>query len=305
MNMPQKVSPLRSKQSRFEFCQQYFNSVGAELQYHDDDYLEYKLPQDVDKEMTERPYYWIWVEKTGQEPKPSIMRLAFSDVAEARENKRIRDAAIEEAGPYLTDLQKQYFVAPKSEFVTLGSFRLDKIYASLDNRGKFASVMPANAYANTPLVPWLVVNLRVSYCSDITEQQLLSYGICLQNGQRIQNFYDMIRNIAMKPMNPSVVASRMKLDIREAIAELKSNLEMQMNGQPHRWALDAKNRLKRDIEQLNTYYDSLKPQLAEDQVDAVELERTRKLQDLMNRSTPRVEIETLQVALVGLIEKAR
>lgn len=300
--MARKQSPLRSPESRLAFCERYFSEVGAVTTHQSNNYREYTLPADVDKEMTDRPYYWLWMEKMGQEPQPSILRLAFTEEAEQLANTTIRERAIAAAGPSLSDIQRQYFVAPKSELVNLGSFRLDKIYASCEQRGRFATVMPAETTSPDQLVPWLLVNIRVSQRCDITEQSVRSFGICLVNGQRIEGFYKMIERIRMKPMHPSLVASKMSVSIRQALDTLHRTLTDQLVVMPHAWASAAQDRLNKDIIQIQTYYESLRQDFQSEDWDNVALERERKIRDVQARSKPRIELDVTQLALIGLLD---
>lgn len=295
-------SPLRTPASRMTFCDRYFAAVGAALTHQSDSYREYTLPPDVDKEMTDRPYYWMWVENTGQDVAPSTLRLAFTEAAEQRENPQIRTRALAEAGPYLTDLQRQYFVAPKAELVSLGSFRLDKIYASCDQRGRYAAVMPAGATDATNLVPWLMVNIRISHRCDVTEQFIRSYGLCLANGQRVEGFYSLIERIPMQRMNPALVTRKMTISVAEAMTVLQTVLTDQLAAKSHSWATSATERLAKDVAQIDTYYDSLRQELQEEDWKNVLLERVRKIRDIKARSEPRIELAITQIALVGLVE---
>lgn len=306
-------NPLRDVHARVHFCERYFECVGATAVHKADDYLEYVLPVEVDKEMVDRPYYWMWIEKTGQEPKSSVMRLAFSEEAETRENQRLRAEALEAAGPGLSDLQRQYFVAPKSELIGLGCYRLDKIYASLDSRGKFAAVMPKTvtppasmgngAQQRLPLIPWILIQARLSYRCDNTQQELKSYGICLENGQVVKDFYKLLSRIEMQPMNPSWVQNRMQISIEDGFERIEQVLHRELTSADHTWAAEAQERCQEDLEQVELYYESLKHDTDAEEWARLVVERDRKMRDVSARTTPRVEIKVTNAALVGLIDK--
>ncbi|MCL6453180.1 MAG: YqhG family protein [Alicyclobacillus sp.] len=295
-----KVSPLRTAQARQLFCDTYFQAVGATCVFRAEDYAEYQLPPDVDKEMVERPFYWMWIEKTGQQPTPTVLRLAFTQAAETVQNERIRRVLLEQAGPSLNEMQRRYFVAPKAELVSLGSYRLDRIYASCDRRGRFAAVMPSRRPPGATLVPWLLVNLRVSQRCDVTEQKLASYGVCLVNGQLVLDFYNRIANIPMEPMDPRRVARSLRVPVDTAVKHVKEHLTRAFERQPATWAEAAWQRLQQDVEQIATYYSSIAGDHAEAELDQLWAERDRKIADRLAQFTPRLEVEVLHLALVGL-----
>ncbi|QSO53316.1 hypothetical protein JZ785_05440 [Alicyclobacillus curvatus] len=298
-----KASPMRTPESRMHFCDEYFAAVGAPQVYTAEEYREYELPRDIDKELTHRPFYWMWVEQTGQNVPQTILRLAFSEVAEERENQRVRDAALAQASPYLTDIQRQYFVAPKVELVALGSFRLDKLYDSCLQRGRFASVAPRNHIAGGDLVPWLMLNCLISYRCDITEQSLVSIGVCLENGQYVEGFHHMIENIDMSVLDPRLIQTRMQVSVKDGLKKIRERLHQKITQANHHWAVEAHTRLTKEIEQIETYYDSLQYNQTDTEKVITRAERQRKVHQAIARGAPQIDVEMKQIALVGLVDK--
>ncbi|MCL6516177.1 YqhG family protein [Alicyclobacillus sp.] len=303
--LPADALPLRSAAERLEFCDRYFTAVGAPIVHRSPGYREYQLPRDVDKELTDRPYYWMWVEKTGQEVPPTILRLAFDDAAAERENPRLREEALREAERRgLTDLQRRFFRAPVAERIHLGCFRLDKIYQSLDRRGRFACVMPRRMAEDAVRVPWLMLNLLVSFRCDMTEQEFWSVGVCLRTGQVIERFLHMLERIEMTVLpNPGDILSSAAISLEAALRRAVEHVERRLDRRPHDWANDATMRWQSELAQVRTYYRSILPDVAEEEHDLVAAEQARKEQELEARMRPRIEVELRQMALVVLAER--
>ncbi len=297
--------PLRTAEERLTFCEAYFAAVGAPVVYAADGYREYELPRDVDKELTDRPYYWMWVEQTHQEVLPTILRLAFTEEAFQRENERLREEALAEAEKQnLNDIQRMFFRPPTAELMTLGSFRLDKIYASLDKRGQFACIVPQSwSETSAALIPWLMINLTVSYRCDLVEQQFWSVGVCLTNGQIVERFYDIIQRIAMKPEDPSRFADMKTLTLEQAFHRGQTYVAEALAARPHNWAESAQQRLEKEVQQVRLYYQSILPDVPDNEKPLVQAEQTRKERELAERSGPRIDIVVKQLALVGLMER--
>jgi hypothetical protein len=296
--------PLRTAKERLTFCEAYFTAVGAPVVYAADGYREYELPRDVDKELTDRPYYWMWVEQTHQEVQPTILRLAFTEDAFERENQRLREEARAEAEKQnLNDIQPMFFRPPTAELVTLGSFRLDKMYASLDKRGQFACVVPQSWKETSALVPWLMMNMTVSYRCDLVEQQFWSVGVCLSNGQIVERFYDIFRNISINPENPSRFADVKALTMVQAFQRGQTHVAQALAARPHDWAVSAQQRLERELQQVRLYYQSILPDVPDNEKPLVQAEQKRKERELAERSGPRIDIVVKQLALVGLMER--
>ncbi|MCF8563575.1 YqhG family protein [Alicyclobacillus tolerans] len=302
--MRENVAALRTVRERMRFCDAYFEAVGSQTVYCADEYREYELPRDVDKELTDRPYYWLWVEQTGQTVPPTVLRLAFSEEALNRENERLRAKALAEIEhQQMSDIERMFFRPPTAELVSMGSFRLEKIYASIMQRGRFACVKPVTANESQYIVPWLLYNVQISYRCDLMEQELVSIGVCLTNGQVVEHFYDMISRITMQPMDPDEVTSRQNLNLDEAIKKAHRYLETKLASQSHDWAETAANRLEKEIRQVRTYYQSILPDLKDEEKSLVEAEQLRKERELTERTQPKIELESQQMALVGLIEQ--
>ncbi|MBX5437642.1 MAG: hypothetical protein IRZ33_10565 [Alicyclobacillaceae bacterium] len=312
--------PLRTEAERMMFCDAYFQAVGAPTVYASDGYREYELPRDVDKELTDRPYFWMWVEKTQQPVKPTILRLAFNETALQRENERLRQAALAEqntqAGHDAVGRPPAgwWFRPPTAELFTLGCFRLDKICKSLDVRGRFACVQVATASASsaadnptvsqpTRWVPWLMANAMISYRCDLVEQVFVSVGCCLVNGQLIESLHRHLTHLRMTAAAPDTLLRGARMSWPQGLAMIRKRLEQIALRKPTHWAEAANRRLERELQQLHTYYRSIAPDVPETERPAVERERDRKERELVERMQPRIEISLRQLAIIGLVER--
>lgn len=294
--------PLRNAAELLKFSDEYFNAVGAKTVCESDYYREFELPRDVDKELTDRPYYWLWVEKTNQEVPPTILRLAFTEDALQRENVRLKEeaeASLE--GKNLTDIERMFFRPPTAELVTLGSFRLEKLYESLGQRGRFACIQPAGRQTGR-LVPWLMYNVQLSYRCDLVEQEIFSIGLCLTNGQIIEHFYDMIARLQMTAAEPEQLLHECQIPVDEAMRRIQRYLEQKELARSHEWAEAAMNRLEKELRQVQTYYRSILPDLPDEEKPLASAEQRRKEIELSERIGPTIEFTPKQIALVGLFE---
>ncbi len=298
--------PLRDDDSRLKFCDDFFEAVDAKVVYQSDDYREYELPRDVDKELTDRPYYWMWVEKTGQQVLPTILRLAFSSEAVERENQRLRAAAIKEAMERgASELELRFLRPPMAEYVALGSFRLQKICESVERRGKFAAVGISSDHAQDRMVPWLMVNFLISSRCDLVSEEFLSLAVCLINGQVVQDFYRKIEHLPVSRMSAETCLKHAKLTLNGGFDCLYKHVERDLAQRPTDWALSAKQRMMSEVKQLNTYYDSIMPSLKEEERAVANREKVRKIEELTSRVSPRIEVAMTQAALIGLPERSK
>ncbi|MCL6444215.1 MAG: YqhG family protein [Alicyclobacillus sp.] len=304
MNSSRTPVPLRTEEERLAFCDQYFRAVGAKTVYSADGYREYELPRDVDKELTDRPFYWLWVEKTGQQAPPTILRLAFRESAVQRENERLyREARAAKEAQGMTELERMYFRAPTAEYITLGSFRLDKIFLSLDGRGRFACVRPRTMTGDEHPVPWLMMNVLVSRRCDLVEQTYLSVGCNLKSGQTVDNFYSALVRLPMDPADPTSCLASAELELADAEQRIRQHIERSVTREPTDWAADAQHRLQAELKQIEMYYGSLLRDAPADEQPLISAELARKKFELKERCQPRIELELRQLALVELPER--
>jgi len=296
------IAPLRSTQERVKFCDAYFKAVGAPILFQSDNYREYELPQEVDKALTDRPYYWMWVETTQQKIPPNVLRLAFTEEALSRENERLREVALRAAEKQnFNHIERMFFRSPKAELIDLGSFRLQKLFDSVAQLGRFASVCPVATQTDDFLIPWLLVHAKITYRCDISLQKTITYGLCFHNNQIVSDFYEKISRIRMK----AISVEHLKLtpsSISNGIKSLTSTISKTQEDIDHVWALDAQTRLEKDIDQLRTYYQSLLLNVTSENQSMMENEMNKKIQERKDKSQPLIHIDIAQIALVGLPE---
>lgn len=295
------MNPLRTDEGRLQFCEDYFRTVQADLQNESENYREYILPLAIDKELTDRPFFWMWAEKTGQPITPTTLRLAFSKEARDRENERLKQEALAKIeGKVLTPAERMFFRPPTAELIDYGCFRLEKIFQSVDTHGRFACVVSATGDKNIPCIPWLCVNGVISYCCDSIEQQWFSIGICLQNNQIVEDFFSRMKRIQMVPARPEQILNQGTSPLQEALKLVKTYITRKIQNRPTDWAADASMRLQDEISRLETYYTSMiqNSDVGEQAILLTDL--NRKKRDLNHLHAPKITVECKQIALIGL-----
>ncbi|WAH38987.1 YqhG family protein [Alicyclobacillus dauci] len=294
--------PLRKDEERLAFCDAYFAAVGAEQLRTAEMYREVRLPLDVDKELTDRPFFWLWAEKTNQTIEPTTLRLAFSEVAKEREDNRLADEHRRhlEANPPQNPYERMFARPKQSEYVNLGSFRLNKIIDSVSSRGKYACVMPQHVSHEAECIPWLLVNGLIQFVADSVQEQWFSIGVCLTNRQTVLDFYSRLQRIHMKPCDMESLLRVAAILPSDGLDSVRSHIERHIEHLPHAWAQEAERRLEDDLSQLDAYYTSILPDYDDDEKLKIQAEHQRKRDELLRKSSPHIDVIWTQVALVGL-----
>lgn len=271
-----------------EFCRRYFQSVDAPILVDQPNFLQIELPREIDKELTDRPYYWMYIEATNQQIPNTVLSLSFDP-----------------------DLQIEG--VDKLEFVTLGSFRLNKLIQSTQKRGRFTRAYQSVPYLTAPaLTPVLLTTFKRSFVADRRRDEMISYAVNLLNGHVLRDFYERVEGLAFSPKPSNRVqplAPTLSLEhgyrlIRERVTDEISSLD-------HTWAEEADLHLAQEMEQLNTYYESLglvnNDELKTDEEKAkkaamLAAERELRISELNWRCAPRIQIEPFHFGLLYVVD---
>lgn len=196
-----------------------------------------------------------------------------------------------------------FFRFPSAELMDTGSFRLEKIFRSINSRGKFACVVPCSNPNHMSLVPWLCVNGVISFCCDSREEQWFSIGICLQNQQIIDGFFEKIKFSHFMTAQPADVLANASTSVIDTLTRAKQRIKQLAMNHPTAWAITAQSRLNQELERLHLYYGSLLHTANDEQHLVLTIEQERKEADLFKLYSPKIIIECKQIALIGLFTK--
>ncbi|GAX90888.1 YqhG family protein [Effusibacillus lacus] len=261
------------------YCKRYFAATGTPILREEPDYLQVELPIEIDKELTDRPYYWMWIEATGETPKPTVLNLIF-------------------------DSNVQVDGVDRTELVTLGSFRLEKIFASATRRGQFVCQFQTGSTVGIR-VPFLLTSLKISYIADRRKDEIRSYGINLRSNQVVRDLYEQVCTLPMTSQLP--VPYTEQLANKEILAaslqtgwqRIQDVVMQEIQEGDHAWAAEAMERLAQEIEQLEAYYQSLA--LNEEETPSMlAAERELRFAELKWRCKPRIQIQPLHFGLLYL-----
>jgi len=263
------------------YCTRYFESVGAAFLAADDGDLCVQIPREIDKELTDRPFYWMWVETMGENPPESILYLRFE-----------RSGRAPRAVPEGVRLE---LIAP-------GCQRLARIEASIARRGMFST-----AYERGELLfPYALVIGRVSCICDRQRDSLLSYAQNLVTGEAYPHAMDDVAKRVLHNERPR--GSRLltaPVDTDELCDRAQQFMRTEVSSWDVRWAVDAERRLQADLAQLHRYFAEQDAERQGEQEPSGDRQPSTALRQLREdelrwRCEPRIEIRLTQFALLYL-----
>lgn len=253
------------------FAERFLTAHGCRFVEKSPGHFVTQLSVEADKDLVNRPFYWMYVEKMGIEPRPSLLTFVF-DPERLEEHDR-------------------------GEFLTSGSPRFNLMLEAAKKRGRFVRLFeekPAsvkNPLSSRPYIPWLGVNFQISFVCDQKKDEICCLGINLHSGEIVQDFFrkmKMRRWTAKLPANRHTVQPQ--LTIVEGVGELERFLQDRIEGQDLSWAEQALKRMKMELKQLEHFY-------PEGEKSA---EKEQRIRETIWQYHPRVEVEVINAGLFYL-----
>ncbi|CAH2715263.1 hypothetical protein BACCIP111895_02447 [Neobacillus rhizosphaerae] len=260
------------QQEIHKFLLSYFQANECPILENHSEYLTVQLTIELDKELMNRPFYWHYLEKTGGNPNP--MRLTFITNKEAAPEKL------------------------KGEIIHFGSPRLHQIFASTKNLSRFIRLYENHQQHNkqTPLLPWLCMNVKISYQCDRKRDIFKSIGLQLINGQMVENFHDHLQQITLTPKIPDYSFTLSPLvKPKSGMSRIENYLKSVIEEEDHLWAEDARKRWDKDLQLLDRFYEEV-----EEENESYETEKKA----LKEQYEPKIIISFINGGLFYLTEKA-
>ncbi|MBM7646346.1 hypothetical protein JOD45_002574 [Scopulibacillus daqui] len=212
------------------FLEQFFKANECELIENKNGLLKVKLTVELDKLLTNRPFYWHYIEKTGGVPETMTLTLK-TEPAEDKDGELI------------------HFGSPRLHQIFRAAKQLSpyiRLYQETDTKGRF-----------TPLVPWLCINSKVSCQCDLKKDDLLSLGLNLMNGAIVEGFHAHLKQMPLTPKIPDYCYTLTPM-IKpvSGLKRLEHFIEGKIKEEDHQWAKQAKMRWQKDLQLLDQFYEN-------------------------------------------------
>lgn len=260
------------QQEIHNFLLNYFKANECPIVENNPGFLTVQLTIELDKELMNRPFYWHYLEKTGGVPNP--MRLTFIT------NKELAPDHI------------------KGETIHFGSPRLHQVFESTKNLASYIRLYENHRKqgSQTPLLPWLCMNVKISYQCDRKRDVFKSIGLQLINGQMVEDFHDRLMQIPLTPKIPDYSFTLSPLvKPKSGMSRIETYLQSVISEDDHSWADDARKRWDQDLQLLDHFYEDI-----EDENQSYETEKKA----LQEQYEPKINISFINGGLFYLTEKA-
>ncbi|OPG98217.1 hypothetical protein B2I21_12875 [Chryseobacterium mucoviscidosis] len=265
----------------------YLETLDCQIMERSPAHVTVKLSPEADKALTNRPYYWGFVERTGAPAETMSFTFVFDPDAyqqalEAEEAKAAQLAPPPPPGagpgspeaPKETILGRYFGIVPSlpqlgpgrilKEDVVYGSRRLQQIFNAAREGGAFVNLFEQAAKrqlrATAPAVyePWLGVCFKVEFACDLKKEELHFIGISLRTGDIVEKFGSKLNRRDLSPrLAENMHVQTAKISLADAGVALESHLTNRLLELDYSWAEKAKERLDLELAVVDTYYEAV------------------------------------------------
>lgn len=262
------------------FLKDYFKANDCEILTEQNGRIEVQLTDELDEFLMNRPFYWQYMKKLGKQGEP--MQVAF-----------VTDPSLKDES---------------GEWIHFGSPRLHQMFKSLNEKGRFTRLYEQvnGNFQQVPLVPWLVLNLRVSFQGQQKMDKLLSIGLQLINGTMVSSFMENVNKLNFSSsISDYCFTITPIIKLRSAYKRVENFLEKYIMEDEHTWAKEALQRLNEEKELLKHFYSppTEKPEEDEDHIKREE-KFEQELNGLDERFQPMISVDVINGGIFYLTKES-
>lgn len=293
----------------------YLHSTDCNIIEKSPAHVTVKLSTEADKALTNRPYYWSYVERTGIPAET----MSYTFVVEPTAYEQMQqNHAPTAANPDPNGLMTRYFGAAPTlpqlganrilrEDISFGSRRLQQIFAATREGGRYVNLFeqagPEQVDARKPIKyeTWLGVCFKVEFVCDLKREEIHFLGISMRTAQIQKDFGKLL---AGKELSPQLAANMhipaAKLPLTAAAAQLENHLLEEIRGLDYQWSELARARLAEELTVIDLYYEDLLKEPDEAKQAAVQEQYNARRQEMSWQYEPKVQISAINCGLFHL-----
>jgi hypothetical protein len=307
---------VNSKQVH-KYVQRFLEATQCSIIEKSPAHFTVKLSPAADRELTNRPFYWSFVDRTDTEPetmtylfvtdKEKYEEILAAPAPAPTQASSAVDAALNRSFGFVNNNLASGARTPREDLY-FGSRKLEQLFGAAKSSGSYVNLFQEperrsnTPFQSTPYTAWLGVNMRVEFACDRKREEIHSYGVSLATGMVVENFYDRLKNLKLTPRLPSNVhLTRNGLSYAKALGIVETSLERKLKGYDYNWAVDAAARLEEELDRIRHYYDPLVQHAADDETKAkVEEQFNQRQTEIKWQYEPRVTASAINCGIFHL-----
>ncbi len=310
-----------------KYVMDYLESTSCQILEKSPTRVTVKLSPEADKALTNRSYYWSFVDRTGADPETMTFTFVFDEPTDLtspsnvalKSSSKVHDPGSRPiSAPGSNGILERYFgFVPTSaqgksieEKLTYGSSRLQQIFQSVKNHGQYVFLYenPMNNHRHslqtTELSSWLGLNYKVEFTCDMKRDELHSLGISLSTGEITEHFHDDVLTRDLSPKLPQYAHIKETISLERAKVELEKYLMNKLLSYDHSWALKAKERMQVELERMESYYQDLIQSAEKDQKHEITDQYQNRLEEIEWQYQPNITVSVINCGIFHLTKES-
>lgn len=303
---------MNSKQVH-KYVSQFLEATNCFIIEKSSSHITVKLSPEADRELTNRPYYWSFVDRVGAEPETMTYLLVTDkekyehgqDTDSPDNNTAKADAALARSFGFLNSSISSTRI-PREDMY-FGSRKLEQLFHAARSKGSFVYLFQepdkrgSNPYISTPYTAWLGVNMKVEFACDRKREEIYSLGVSLVTGHCVDDFHNRLLDMKLTPRLPANVhVTKNGISFNKAQLIVEQTLERKLRGYDYLWASDAAARLKDELERIHEYYEPLLQQATDENRDAIKEQYEQRQAEIRWQYEPRVTASAINCGIFHL-----
>jgi len=255
----------------YQFIKTFFQEYGCPIVEDNNGRLVIQLTDEMDEALMNRPFYWHYIKKMGRQGDPMSLTL-------------ITNPALREE---------------KGEYIHSGAPRLRQFYQYLLENNKYTKLYETvdHSPVHAPMIPWLVVNVKVHYFGKQKKDETHSVGLNLIHGTMLSPAMEKIESIKFEPtISDYTFPMTPLIKVASGYRRILRFIEDHIEAQDKTWVQEtllAREKERKLIEAFFTDKDN----------EAERRQLEKEMDDLMGRFTPRVTIEVINGGMFYLTQE--
>src|SRR5699024_6175309 len=244
------------------FVKQYFTANYCTVSEVDQHILQVELTEEMDKKIMNRPFYWHYIEATQGKGKAKTLFL----------------------GPHWE------YKDPTIESIYFGSTRFQQILKDLTKEPSIVQMFETvETKDKQALHPWLFVNMKITYQSMQTKDEIFSLGLNLITGHITIHMMDHLLQTNLKPTISTlcyVLSPIITYD--SGLKRLEKILDVYLEEQSHQWAVHSIQEMDNELQLLDHFYEGDHP------------DKEREIKAIQKRYKPTITFKYMSGGIVYL-----
>ncbi|MFC4100100.1 YqhG family protein [Paenibacillus xanthanilyticus] len=314
-----------------KFVQRYLETTDCRVVEKSPAHFIVKLSPQADRDLTNRPFYWSFVDRTGADPETMTM-LLITDKKKYEERQSSEqqdgnqpgtapgngtgagtaigaaaDAAIGRSFGFVHGSLNTNQRIPRED-LHFGSRKLEQLFQSAKSGGSYVCLFQepdrknAHPLQSTAYTAWLGLNLKVEFACDMKREEFHSIGVSLATGQCVEGFHETMLALRMTPrLPPNVHTAKNALTLNKAASLAESLIERKLKSYDYGWAQGAAARLQEELATIRHYYEPLVAAAEDEEIRAsIQTQFERRQDEIRWQYEPRVSVSAINCGIFYL-----